>query len=70
MCGERTLYMSASRSAYLYEAQKKIMEELSVPLLDVYEASYLSAFQTKPKDGRHYTKEFNRLLVNYLFGDA
>ena len=37
---DRIKYMSASRSFFLYTLQTKLMEELQVPILDLYEVSY------------------------------
>jgi hypothetical protein len=67
ICGERARYMSASRSSFLYTAQKELMAQLDVPFLDIYQATYLSAFQTRPGDGRHYRQVINRMLFRYLF---
>ena len=67
ICGDRVRYMSASRSNFLYHAQKELMAQLYVPFLDIYQATYLSAFQTIPGDGRHYRRVVNRRLFRYLF---
>ena len=37
---DRIKYMSASRSSFVYTLQTKLMEELQVPILDLYEVSY------------------------------
>jgi hypothetical protein len=66
-CNARTRYMSAWRSRFLYQAQKELMKKLQVPFWDLYDMTYLSAFQTTTGDGRHYTAKFNKLLSNYLF---
>ena len=62
----RVRYMSASRSFYLYTCQKWLMEDLNVPLLDIYEASYLSASELYPADGRHYRPALNRLMLSWF----
>ena len=63
----RIRYMSASRSRYLYELQKKIMKRLDVPFLDLYEATYLSADQLYPSDGRHYRPDLNRKMLGWFY---
>ncbi|KAG7352920.1 hypothetical protein IV203_008968 [Nitzschia inconspicua] len=63
----RIRYMSASRSRYLYELQKRIMSELDVPFIDLYEATYLSADQMYPSDGRHYRPNFNRKMIGWYY---
>ena len=50
----RIRYMSASRSRFLYHRQKEVMEQLGVPMLDLFETTYLSADKLYPSDGRHY----------------
>ena len=67
-CNHRTRYMSSSRAEYLYKAQKYLMKRLNMPFLDVYEATYLSAYRSRPNDGRHYVDDFNNQLSKFLFG--
>ena len=65
---DRVRYMSASRSRYLHERQVRLMkEELDVPVLDLYEATYLSADQLYPSDGRHYRPDLNRLMLSWFY---
>jgi hypothetical protein len=52
---------------YLYEEQMKIMKELNVPVLDVFEATYLSSDQHPPGDCAHYVTSFNKLILNYFY---
>jgi hypothetical protein len=59
--------MSKSRSKYLHELQKQVMKELNVPVLDLYEATYLSASKLYPSDGRHYRPELNRLMLGWFY---
>ena len=66
---DRLRYMSASRSRYLYELQRSIMKEMDVPMLDLYEATYLSADLLYPSDGRHYRPEFNRLMLSWFYNN-
>ena len=63
----RVFYMSTSRSYDLYRYQKDIMTELNVTLLDIYPATYLSAEFLEFGDGRHYTKEFNKRLLDWFY---
>jgi hypothetical protein len=44
------------------------MAELQVPFLDLWNTTYLSAFQTISGDGIRYNKGFNKkYLADYLF---
>lgn len=67
-CNRRARYMSSSRAEFLYTQQRKLMKELQVPFLDIYEATFLSASQSRESDGRHYTQELNDLISKMLFG--
>lgn len=65
---DRVRYMSAYRSRFLYECQTKLMtESLEVPILDLYEATYLSADQLYPSDGRHYRPDLNLLMLSWFY---
>ena len=66
---DRVRYMSTSRMEELYHLQKKLMskEELNVPVLDIYEATYLSASWTFPGDGRHYRPELHRHMIHWFY---
>lgn len=44
------------------------MIELKVPLLDLYEATYLSSDQLYPSDGRHYKPDMNRKMLGWFYG--
>lgn len=65
----RVFYMSSSRTHDLYRYQKEIMKELNVPVLDLYNATYLSAEQLQFADGRHFSPEFNKLMLNWFYKD-
>jgi hypothetical protein len=65
----RVRYMSATRAKYLYHSQKNVMEELEVPVLDLFEATYLSSDRLYPSDGRHYRPDLNRLMLSFFFAD-
>jgi hypothetical protein len=67
---DRVRYMSSSRSKSLYDKQRRLMKELGVPLLDIFEASYLSADQLYPSDGRHYRPDLNRLMLGWFSPNA
>ena len=43
------------------------MEELQVPMIDLYEATYLSADLLYPSDGRHYKPDLNRKMLSWLY---
>jgi hypothetical protein len=64
---DRVRYMSASRSKYIYELQRTLMKELQVPMLDLYEGTYLSSHRLYPSDGRHYRPDLNRLMLNWFY---
>jgi hypothetical protein len=69
---ERLRYMSASRSKTLYQIQKQIIlqeqqKDDEVFLLDLYEATYLSADWLFPSDGRHYRPDLNRFMLQWFY---
>lgn len=64
---QRIKYMSTSRSTAIYQLQKNIMQEMQVPVLDVYEASLLSGDWHFPTDGRHFRPEFNERTFNWFY---
>ena len=67
-CIDRTRYMSTTLIKDLHVRQKQLMEEeLGVPFLDLFEATYLSASWSMPGDGRHYQYRLNQRLNNYYF---
>jgi hypothetical protein len=43
-CLERVRYISNGIAKYLYDEQKRIMEELNVPFLDVWNATYVAGY--------------------------
>ena len=43
------------------------MNDLQVPVLDVYNASYLAGDWHFPTDGRHFRPEFNQRTLNWFF---
>jgi hypothetical protein len=68
---ERIRYMSESRSYDIDQVQKKVMGELRVPVLDVYEATYLAADWSRTKlDARHYSVEMNEMMLNWFYKDS
>ncbi|CAJ1946238.1 unnamed protein product [Cylindrotheca closterium] len=64
---DRVRYMSASRSKFLYQLQTKLMKELQIPVLDLFDATYLSADKLYPSDGRHYRPELNRKMLQWFY---
>jgi hypothetical protein len=60
-------YISDAIPRSLYAVQKKLMEELEVPFLDLFDAYYLSAPWSMPDDCRHYDKTVNGLLFSYYW---
>jgi hypothetical protein len=67
-CLTRTRYLSNSRVEYLHRQQMRLMmNELFVPVLDAYEASYLSADWTGPGDGRHYQPAYNKKVLSWFY---
>ena len=38
-----------------------------IPTLDLYQATYLSADWTLPKDARHYRPELNRTMLQWFY---
>jgi hypothetical protein len=66
-CIRRLPYCSNSRVKYLYDEQIKIMKELNVPVLDVFESSYLSADQHPTSDVMHFHPAFNKLILSSFY---
>jgi hypothetical protein len=64
--GHYIRYMSESRTKFLYQRQVSLMRELDVPVLDLYEAYFLSGDFTKPGDGRHYKTPFNKEILSWF----
>jgi hypothetical protein len=69
-CNNRLRYMSNSRALYLYDQQKKMVQEMGIPFVDLFEAYYLSADWTMWSDGRHYVGEFNRKVLDWCYSDS
>jgi hypothetical protein len=67
MIVKRVKYMSSSRMKELHELQSALMKELVVPVMDIYEASYLSADWMRPGDGRHYRPELNFEMLGWFY---
>ena len=66
-CIKRTKYMSSTLAQVLWKQQKKLMDELNVPFVDLYEASSLSADQLMPGDGRHYRYLINEKMMDFMY---
>jgi hypothetical protein len=69
-CNDGVRYMSNSRALYLYHEQKKIVQEMGIPFIDLFQAYYLSGDWTVLGDGRHYVDEFNRRVLNWFYNDG
>jgi hypothetical protein len=69
-CNDRLRYMSNSRALYLYHEQKKMVQEMNIPFIDLFDAYYLSADWTMWSDGRHYVSEFNRRVLSWFYNDS
>jgi hypothetical protein len=46
------------------------MERLQIPILNVYDASYLAVQETKPGDARHFTRKWNRMATDWFYKDG
>ena len=66
-CWKRVLYMSTSRMQQADRVQRAVMKEMNVSMIDLTDAYFLSADDTMPGDGRHFTEEFNHFVHNWLF---
>jgi hypothetical protein len=66
-CRMNLRYTSNSRAKYVCEEQMKIMKELNVPVLDIFEATYLSGDQHPARDAVHYQRAFNKLISGYFY---
>jgi len=62
---KRKRYASETRSRNLYKIQKRIMESMNMPFLDLYVASYLS--DDAYLDVAHFSTEMNRVMWNWFF---
>jgi hypothetical protein len=65
-CQERTKYMSTSNVYHLYVRQKALMNELEIPFIDLYEATYLSG-NWMTGDGRHYRRWLNQAMFSWSY---
>ena len=65
-----TKYAGRWRTEQLDMATRKLMKELNVPLLDIYEATFLSADWLFPEDGGHYKFELNRAMLNWFYSKS
>ena len=65
-CRERVKYMSSSRAMLLHQEQKKLMRDLNVQFMDVYNAYYLSADHTMAGDGRHYSDDLGITIMGWF----
>ncbi|KAG7372592.1 hypothetical protein IV203_018735 [Nitzschia inconspicua] len=70
-CADILRYASTSRIDYLYRQQLHIMlHELHVPVIDLYEISFLSAHHLQNGDAQHYSIDWNFInLKEFLYPD-
>lgn len=69
-CWERVRYFSNARARHLHDLQKRLMrDELRVPVLDLYEAYYLSGDWTIYGDARHYDIRLCRRMLDWFYRD-
>jgi hypothetical protein len=57
--------MSFSRNQELYRLQMQVMKTYGIPVVDGFEASYLSAEMTPLGDARHYNKRFYKSVLQW-----
>jgi len=65
--GRRVYYMSNFRARKIYDLQMELMADLQIPVLDLFQTTYLAAHKMRPGDGRHYTEDFNQLMLSYFY---
>ena len=66
----RIRYMSTSRTYKLYQAQRELLTQRrfqTIQIMDLYEASYLSAHWTLPQDGRHFQPRWNQQVLSWFY---
>ena len=66
-CNDRIKYISNPTSYHLHREQKRLMTELDVPYLDIWEACYLSPHYHFGSDFQHYTEAMNMLLLDQFY---
>jgi hypothetical protein len=59
--------MSSSNVYHLYVRQKALMNELEIPFIDLYEATYLSGNWMMDGDGRHYRRWLNEEMFSWSY---
>lgn len=71
-CVDILRYASSTRVDYLYKSQLQLMlEELHVPVIDLYELSYLSAHALRQGDSMHFNIDWNReILAEYIYPEV
>lgn len=65
-CTRRAKYVSTSRAQRLALLHKKLMAELGIPFLDLYDVFYLSDSLTVEGDSRHYVAELNEQVLEWV----
>lgn len=66
---ERLMYVSNSRIKTLHDAQIELMNRLKVPVLDLYNYTYESAWYTKENDAIHFMDFIHTQILDELYPD-
>jgi len=66
----RLKYGSISTARYLHEQQMSLMDELGVPVLNIWNASYLSSHHHRSHDALHYDTDLNHRMIDMFFMNA
>lgn len=70
-CGrtcQESRYMSNSRSRDFYEKQNQVVREMGIPILDLWDATYLSGdHMLRDNDGQRYSTELNKLMQSWFY---
>merc|ERR1711862_435720 len=64
---ERLMYVSNSRVKTLHDAQIELMNRLKVPVLDLYNYTYESAWYTKENDAIHFMDFIHTQILDELY---
>jgi hypothetical protein len=63
----KSRYLSYGVTDRVRNLQTAIMNELGIPILDLYDASFLSAPWTRPKDSHHYLDPIGAMYLSYYW---
>uniref|UniRef100_A0A7R9WNR9 Uncharacterized protein n=1 Tax=Craspedostauros australis TaxID=1486917 RepID=A0A7R9WNR9_9STRA len=65
----RLKHASIANAKYLHGQQRALMEELGVPVLDLWNASYLSGHRHRNGDAVHYETQQNHYFIDMYYID-